>query len=152
MKCNSGKSLKPYLTLHKRKQRNLSGMVLAITCRDCTYMASTVPNLYSRCLWPKTPIETLYPVHNTMQDSMLFRVLLYHVVCWSLNGKQFPVRRQPLFCKTKDVYSHKDSYKLCVEFIKLSRLECRFDKLGAYRPQKYFDFFLPFKRIYSDRK
>ncbi len=34
----------------------LSGMVLAITCRDCTFMNGTVLNLYSRCLWPKTPI------------------------------------------------------------------------------------------------
>ena len=29
-------------------------MVLAITCRECTFLAGTVPNLYSRCLWPKT--------------------------------------------------------------------------------------------------
>ena len=48
--------LKPYLSPHKRKQWILSGMVLAITCRDCTFMAGTVPNLYSRCLWPKTPL------------------------------------------------------------------------------------------------
>ena len=39
---------------HKRKQWIHSGMVLAITCSDCTFLAGTVPNLYSRCLWPKT--------------------------------------------------------------------------------------------------
>ncbi len=40
----------------KSKQWTVSGMVLAITCRDCTFMAGIVPNLYSSCLWPKTPI------------------------------------------------------------------------------------------------
>ncbi len=42
----------------QKETMDLSGMVLAITCRDCTFMAGTVPNLYSRCLWPKTPLST----------------------------------------------------------------------------------------------